>query len=195
MVIPRGRGIAKTREKSVRKEQLVVNVRESVRTAIEILTHLERSLLQGRFAEGVGSYRAMCDTLVGQRLWSLEVDDNEIDQLFQQLAEIAVRIHSVLAPYKSMMLKISAVAELKTDTVKIVVPASEVDENLEDEAITVIEALREYGKAMSVTRLQSKSGLIRKRLLGVLNELEAAGRITIARSGGRRVVVLAGAMA
>lgn len=176
-------------------EELVANVRKSVRTATDVLNHLRRSLEQGGFARSTASYKTMVSTLVGQRLWSQEVGDEEIDAAFKELSVLAARIHGILTPYAQMMEQLGALDSLSLDEVELVpsgdlVGDGEVNE-LDDEARQVLIILQEAGKPISFTRLRSTSGLSRSRLDQLLGGLLDAGLVLESRPGGRRMVGLA----
>jgi len=164
------------------QEESITNVRKSVRTAIEVFTHLEQSLLQGRFRESVRSYETMCDTLVGQRLWSLTVNDPEIDASFRELGELAARLFEMLSPYATISKKL------------MVLPNVDLGRNAgrtkESSAVTgdaaiVLNALKEFAKPMTITRLRSQSGLDRVRLNKALEELKTKHLMTASVAGGR----------
>ena len=183
--------MAATDKEQQAKEDLTVNVRKSVRTAIEVFTHLERSLLQGRFRESVASYEQMCDTIVAQRLWSLRINDPEIDASFQELAQLAASLYEMLAPYAAISKKLMVLPNVDLDR-----NAGRAQESgaISGDAAIVLNALRESGKPMTITRLRSQSGLDRVRLNTAIEELKAKQLTAVSLSGGRSLYQLIAGM-
>ena len=81
------------------KEAMIQNVRQSTSSALEALEQLRRSLVQARFSESSDAYRTMCDTLLGQRIWTMDKEDEVVERNFGQLRKEAAEIKGILEPY------------------------------------------------------------------------------------------------
>ena len=178
--------MARQPEASPAPAELIANVRKSVRTAVDVLTHLERSLERGGFAEGAATYNSMCNTLLGQRLWSRGFENPEIDAAFGELSRLAARIHATLAPYTQMMVRLGALSADDVDLGLTRAPEEAVDP---DER-RLLEVLHEAGKPISFTRLRTRTGLPRASLEKLLTHLVDAGVASEVRVSSRRMITL-----
>lgn len=156
-------------------EDLAANVARNLRTANEVLRHLEKSLVQAGFVAGADSYVAMTNTLLGQRLWSVELENPDIEQGFAELAATASKVHMTLLPYVKIMGKLSAVAE----------PKRSLEGVLNPEEAEVLAAIQRHRNGMSITRLQSETGVKGKPLAEILARLQEENLIERYKAGAR----------
>lgn len=156
-------------------EDLAANVARNLRTANEVLRHLEQSLVRAGFVAGADSYVAMSNTLLGQRLWSVELENPDIEQGFAELAATASKVHKTLLPYVKIMRKLSAVAE----------PKRSPETPLNPEEAEVLAAIQRHRNGTSITRLQSETGVKRKPLVQILARLQEENLIERFRTGAR----------
>lgn len=171
-------------DKDYTHTEMLSNVRHSTESAITALQHLKQSLVKGRFQEGLMPYRAMCSTLAGQRVWSLDKNDNQINQNFDELARLSNVIINLLEPYVSCLQKLANVTEVQpvTDT-----PLTEDEE----QQLKILEILKEEKHTTSFTRLRSSLNMERKKLESHLSVLEEKGCIAIKNVRGRKLIELA----
>lgn len=158
-------------------EVLRANIAGSVRTAEQVLAHLETSLRRAGFEEGLAAYRKMGETLVGQRLWSQRERNEEIEQLFAALSGRARSIYGLLEPYSELMRKIASLDAL----------AKPQPESAELDALgrTILDALA-VGE-MSLTALRSRLSASRGEIETRLGQLENDGRVKSRVASGRRL--------
>lgn len=154
------------------------NIRTTYATTLQVLEHLEQSLVQAGFAESGEAYRQMADTVVGQSIW-LSAQGQTVPDTFIRLQERAQSIHALLQPFSDAMLRLAALQGQ-------LAPESTVDETDE-----VLAALAGNARAMSITSLRTAVQLSKKELVSRLDRLEAAGRIIRTTSGGRELIALA----
>lgn len=162
-------------QESSTPEDLAANVAQNLRTANEVLRHLEQSLVRAGFVAGADSYAAMTNTLLGQRLWSAELENPDIEQGFAELAATAGKVHMTLLPYVKIMRKLSAVAEAKLSP----------ETPLNPEEAKVLAAIQHHRNGASITRLQSETGVKRQALVQILARLQDENLIERYRAGAR----------
>jgi predicted transcriptional regulator len=168
--------MAKSLKFDGKTETLMVNVLKSVKTAQDVLTHFESSLEQGGFAKGVPPYQKMCDTLLGQRLWSTPHQNEELEVEFQKLSSKAARIFETLLPYTEIMKKLSAVSSIEKATME-----------MDDSDEVIFKIISESRGPISFTALKTKAKLPKKELLKKLDNFEKSGLITSKISSGRKI--------
>lgn len=161
---------------------LLDNIRKTYATTLQVLEHLEQSLIQAGFAESGDAYRRMADTVVGQSIW-LSAQGQEIPETCIRLQERARNIHALLQPFSEAMLRITALPELENRQNSCPQEPAEITDD-------IIAALSSGAKSMSITALRSAVGLSKKELTSRLNRLEDSGRITRTVSGGRELIAL-----
>jgi hypothetical protein len=176
--------------------ELVANVRRSTETAVNVVQHLEQSLARGGFAAGLAAYGQMTETLAGQRFWSLDKSDGEIERNFRDLTAAAARVHAMLAPYVRMMERLGALAGVTQG------PASDhpgsppvKSDGLTPDQRTVVGELRAAPEPLTISGLRTRTGLGTRHLRELLQELEAKG---LTKATGpeqrRRYAAVAGAV-
>jgi hypothetical protein len=174
-------------------DELINNVLHSTESALNALIQLEQSLIKGRFKDGIVPYSVMCKTLVGQRLWSADMNHSGIDKNFNQISRTAKSIIEILQPYISNLEKLIAFdREISgeemfwpsEDEIKLVEPDSD------SEKVKLIFRKRSQ-KQMSYTSLRSELSWEKKRLDEALATMEnKQGGITIVVSGSRKMISL-----
>ena len=159
-------------------ESLAANIAASLRTADEVLAHLETSLRRGGFAEGLTAYRKLCDTLINQRLWSAtEAPSAELDVLFAAIGARARAVYGLLSPYTELMRRLAAIdAALEVAQPQAAPPPSQ---------DPIIDALA--SGETSFTALRSRIQTARVELQARLDLLEKEGRVISRMASGRRL--------
>ena len=180
-------------------EEMLQNVMHSTESALLALSHLEKSLVRGRFKEGMAPYAAMCKTLVGQRIWTGDKNHKKINQNFKQISNISRNIIDILLPYIEN-LKTLAVIDgdliCKFEQTGEIAAGTEgeagTDEGLVADAEKVLDAVKKSPKKLvSYSRLRSTLGWERKRLDQVLKTMaEDNHAISITRISSRRMIGL-----
>lgn len=181
---------------------LKANIAETLDKAMGILQQLEDSLTHSGFATGAAAYGAMCQILLGQRMWVLANQFDDLEPRFRCVADRARAVHALLAPYTDIMMRLGSMTEaldaaLAADGVsegKVVdfepAPTFEKPERPITEA--VLDSIRaENGSPISFTALKAKLGIATVELRSILNELTSLGAITHKRASGRDVYTLA----
>lgn len=175
------------------QEVLESNVAKSVKTADEVLAHLEKSFQRGGFESGLQAYRKMTQTLLNQRLWDRSnACSEELDELFRNLAERARRLYGVLGPYAELMRNLGAIDTLQSNSDGLdsthAKPSSKETPAEHDDKDAVLAALRQ--KEMSFTALRAHLRCSRDELTSRLNKLERDAKIVSRTSSGRKLFSL-----
>lgn len=157
------------------------NIAGSARTAEQVLAHMESSLRRAGFDQGLGAYRKMGETLVGQRLWSQAQQSEEINRLYAAVSARARSIYGLLEPYTELMRQLASLEALGEST-----SANKQIDKLGEKILKILEA----GET-SVTALRSRLSAARTDVEARLQELEALGRIVPRVASGRRLYRLA----
>lgn len=168
-----------TSRASVPENDLLANVRHSTETAVAVVRHIERSLEQGGFRAGLPAYEQLVETLAGQRLWSLDKEDEQIERNFRELADAAGRARSMLAPYARIMERLLALGARPGDTPAATPTDADGDPSLTPDQQTVVAALSGATEAVTVTALRARTGLPSSRLRTALEQLETAGTVQV----------------
>ena len=178
-------------------DSMIVNVRASTTAAVDALEQFRLSLVRARFAESAEVYRSMCDTLLGQRIWTLDKDDDQVERNFQRLREEAAEIRALLEPYLKSFEKLEQVpVDTELEDIEVSPPASRSVDEREPRGrpgaeSLVIEALSKGRRnTLSMTRLRTSLGMPRKELEALLSDLSARQRIAIETSGSRKMIRL-----
>lgn len=165
------------------KQDLVRNVQDATANALLALRHLEQSLVQARFKDGQEAYVTMCKTLLGQRIWSLDKDNERIEANFSAIGEVTNHIVEILKPYVTHFDKLNhLIAETRR-------PEKQ-KADLSPEQTKIIDALAKEKEPLSITRLRTKVRMGRQKLDKVITELCAARLLDEKRQSGRRWVQL-----
>ena len=172
-------------------EEMLQNVMHSTESALLALSQLEKSLVRGRFKEGMAPYAAMCKTLVGQRIWTSDKNHKKINQNFKQISNISRNIIDILLPY---IQNLKTLAVIDGDVICEFEQEGEAgtDEGLVADAEKVLDAVKKSPKKLvSYSRLRSTLGWERKRLDQVLKTMaEDDHAISITRISSRRMIGL-----
>ena len=170
------------------ENELLLNVKRSTQNALEALKEFEKSLIRGRLAEGLPAYETMCNTLVGQRIWSLDKKDPDLNTRFNELAVTAQNIIKILQPYVSNFEKLAQfIGDEQTigQTLEsLSAPESEDNHN----ELKIKKILKNRKKNCSLTKLRSEIRLRKDELQKVLDKLVASGEIAVIESGGRKFI-------
>lgn len=89
-----------------KNREMILNVRKSSDSALKALTLFYRSLVAAKLPESSRSYRSMCDTLLGQKIWMLDKEDAKTKANFNELSQVAEKIISILGPYNDAFKKL-----------------------------------------------------------------------------------------
>ena len=177
------------------EEEMLKNVERSTENALNALSQLERSLVHGRFKEGINSYQILCNTLLGQKIWSSDKDNSVINQNFEKIAKTANSIVEILQPYVENLEKLTNLdgdlifEHLPTEQVKNVEVEQNETESDEDKLLRTIS--KSPKKQISYTKLRSSLGWDRKKLDVALNMLSKNNKsITVSQINSRKMVVL-----
>ena len=168
-------------------QEILQNLRYSSANALQALEHFKASLVAAGFVRSADAYVTMADTLVGQRLWSVESADSEVETRFCELADCAAEIDRILAPFVEAMQKIAmlqGLAQSARETAARDLAAWSDD--------PVLLALDEAAQGLTTTALRARTGLSTRALRDRLETLEADGLIVVRRSGRRSRWVAAG---
>jgi len=112
-------------------EAMLENVEHSTQSALTALSQLERNLIMGRFKEGIASYEAMCKTLVGQRIWTSDKNDENINRNFKKISNIAQNIIDILLPYVQNLEKLAIIdGEIAVEDGKTCEVADAIDDSI-----------------------------------------------------------------
>lgn len=157
------------------------NIVGSARTAEQVLAHMESSLRRAGFDQGLGAYRKMGETLVGQRLWSQAQQNDEINRLYAAVSARARSIYGLLEPYTDLMRQLASLEALgkSESTSKQIDPLGN----------KILEIL--VAGETSVTAIRSRLSAARTDIEARLQELEALGRVVPRVASGRRLYRLA----
>lgn len=98
------------------EEAMIKNIAQSTDSALQALQFFHQSLVSAKLPQSINSYRVMCDTLVGQRIWMLDKNEPEIFKKFEELSHIAQSINDILGPYVKHLDKLSGVGETNENT-------------------------------------------------------------------------------
>lgn len=213
---------------------MIDNVNQSTRSAIKALSYFHRSLVQAKLPQSIQSYRTMCDTLVGQRIWMLDKATPEVEANFDELAQVAESITQILQPYVENLQKLVPAANTKSAVgdellsekaesyeKNNTISDKKVSSDLGSEVITdeiqesalsnsiegsaakfktdkgtsdaqqVVSLLKKYRKRTSITKIRAETGIKRKHLETVMQELLADGIIINHKVSGREMYTLA----
>lgn len=183
------------------RRKVATNIAETLDKAAAVLQQLEDSLTRSGFATGADAYVAMCQILVGQRLWSLANQLDELEPRFLAVAERARAVHALLAPYADIMARLGSMTEAlnaawasngdeqKEATASPSPPAVEKETNTKADA--VLQALlMEGGGPVSFTALKARLGIATEELRRILDELASGGAVTHRKTSGRHVYAL-----
>lgn len=195
----------KHEKKSASKAEMIANVQESTATALIALNHFYQSLVDARMRSSSKSYRQMCDTLVGQRLWMLDKSNSDVEKNFRELSKVGQSILDVLCPYVTSFEKLSALDRIEkvSNPKDLREPLASSDlanernseancqkAKLRERQQLVIDVLGSNGGRASVTKLRTKTKLRRKELDDLISRLVVDGRINCKAVGGRRMLAL-----
>lgn len=157
------------------------NIAGSARTAEQVLAHMESSLRRAGFDQGLGAYRKMGETLVGQRLWSQAQQNEEINRLYAAVSARARSIYGLLEPYTELMRQLASLEALGESA-----SANKQIDQLGEKILKVLAT----GET-SVTAMRSRLSAARTDIEARLQELEALGRVIPRVASGRRFYRLA----
>lgn len=145
------------------------NLAQSLDAAQTALTHMADQLARGGFKDGAASYTEMANIILGQRMWAQSEEIPDFDGQFEDIAELASRIHEHLAPYCAAMEKLRALAGLASQ-----------DDDLDPLDRQMIQTLEAARKPMTATAVasatRSPSADVRRRLIN-LSEREVIQKI------------------
>lgn len=159
------------------ERELLANVGRTLDTAIQVLTHLEQTLVRAGFARGAGAYRSMCDVLLGQRLWSLSRADDRLRHSFKDVAAHAAAVHRILHPYTETMQRLSALSAFECELLS--------GAGVADQDRAVVRILELGGDGLSFTSLADSVSLQEDVLRVALDRLISSGRVVAKRKRGR----------
>lgn len=164
-------------------EELLANVRETTATALDVLRHMESAIHRSGFSAGLAAYEQLAVTLAGQRTWTLDKPDPQIDRQFAELAMCSARIRGLLVPYVRLMEKLSALGAVRD----AFAPPVEVHTSppLDEDERPVFEVLRAAERAMTLSSLREETRLGSRQLRSLLVRLEEKGLVKRERSGER----------
>lgn len=191
--------------------EMVENVKQSTSSALQALQFFHRSLVQAQLPQSIQSYRVMCDTLVGQRIWMLDKNEPEVLKNFEELARVAQSINDILGPYVNHLDKLVELGADNKDTkVELLSDDGNVEEltstesesvlhevpvaqstQLDSNAGKIIDLLRKNKKKVSFTKIRSDLKLKRNDAKATLDKLVSAGEIIRKQVGGREMYELA----
>ncbi len=202
---------ASEKPKQTNKE-MVENVKQSTASALQALQFFHRSLVQARLPQSIQSYRTMCDTLVGQRIWMLDKNEPEVLKNFEALSQIAQSINDILGPYVNHLDKLVELGADNKDTkIELVSDNGELEEiPLEAEgsevtasaaenvtqpassstASKILALLRKNKKKISFTKIRSDLKLKRNEAKTALDKLVGTGDVVRKQVGGREMYEL-----
>ncbi|MDA8136250.1 MAG: hypothetical protein M0T82_16650 [Desulfobacteraceae bacterium] len=178
-------------------EEILKNVMHSTENALMALSQLEQNLIRGRFKEGAAPYATMCKTLVGQRIWTCDKQDEKINKNFKKISNTARNIIDIFTPYVENLKKLTMIdKEIVFEQDQTHEVADAIDDEVANDVLLVqdeekvISAIKSSPKKqISYTKLRSMLGWNRKKLDGVLNRtLQKTGAITITMSGSRKMI-------
>jgi hypothetical protein len=158
---------------------LAKNVEDASANALLALRHLEQSLVQARFEEGRDAYISMCKTLLGQRVWSLDKNNENIEANFLAIGQVSSHIIEILSPYITNFEKLSRLIDETTQKQPSTI-------ELNPEQTRVIDALKQEQQPISITRLRTLVRMGRQKLDKLIVELLEASLVTETRQSGRR---------
>ncbi len=177
------------------KEEMLKNVERSTQNALNALTQFEKSLIQGRFKEGINSYQVLCNTLLGQKIWSSDKDNQAINDNFEKIAATAKNIVDILQPYVESLEKLTNVdgdlifEHIPTENTGNQQGKNEVKENDESRLMQIISSSPK--KQITYTKLRSSLGWDRKKLDTTLNALtKRNNKVSITQKNSRKMVSL-----
>jgi hypothetical protein len=172
---------------------LIENVLLSTENALKALTSFEQSLVKSRFKEGVGSYANMCKALIGQRIWSMDKNNMEIDNNFQKISQTAQNIINIIKPYIQNFEKLAVLEERGTSNEGELFGIETTSAGrVDDDDKRLLEIVRKHhANQISYTSLRALLGWERKRLDGVLASVaKKHDSISINTSGSRKMIHL-----
>lgn len=182
--------------------EMILNVRKSSDSALKALTLFYRSLVAAKLPESSRSYRSMCDTLLGQKIWMLDKEDVQTKANFDELSQVAEKIISILEPYND------AFKKLISDDVKVN-PNGDVslecsDNPAYDTAVgdtnenaplldspkksneeMVLRIIGQQKRMISMTKLRAETKLRKKELDEIIENLLSGNCIASKRVNGR----------
>lgn len=184
-------------EKTTNEKEMIENIINSTDSAIMALTQMEQNLIRGRFKEGAAAYDAMCKTLVGQRIWSSNKDNNKVNSNFRKISKSAKNIIDMLSPYVNSLEKISTIdGEIVFEDTEANEVASSISDkenssgNIDDNNLVFNIIEKSTKKQISYTKLRTKLGWDRKRLDTVLDKLATIeNSISISTVGSRKMII------
>jgi Holliday junction resolvasome RuvABC ATP-dependent DNA helicase subunit len=172
-------------------KDLLENIVLSTENALKALLSFEHSLVKGHFKESIGPYSVMCKTLVGQRIWSKDKNNQEIDANFRKISEVANNIVNILKPYLESIEKLK-IGEFegacRVNQIKI---TEEINGGsvLSDEQKILNIIQNQRGKQISYTNLKAALGWNRKQLDEALKALHENSKfLTLNISGSRKII-------
>jgi len=194
-------------------QEMVDNVKQSTSSALQALQFFHRSLVQAQLPQSIQSYRVMCDTLVGQRIWMLDKNEPDVHRNFEELARVAQSINDILGPYVNHLDKLielgadnkdtkvelisedgdaeeissSEVSTESTDTTQAILTKSSNGSN----AGKILEFLKKNKKKVSFTKIRSDLKLKRNDAKLTLDKLVSTGDVIRKQVGGREMYELA----
>ena len=172
-------------------KDLLTNIVLSTENALKALVSFEHSLVKGHFKESIGPYSIMCKTLAGQRIWSKDKGNQEIDTNFRKISEVANNIVNILKPY------IENIEKLRIGELEDIRPVNQIEITeevdggnvLSDEQKLMNIMQNQRGKQISYTNLKAALGWNRKQLDEVLKALQENSKfLTINISGSRKII-------
>ena len=185
-----------------KETEMIANVRLSSESALKALKIFHRSLVVARLPDSIGSYRTMCDTLLGQKIWMLDKNDVEAKKNFEELNHIAAAIAGILEPYNTALKKLTLM-DIEVDVNQGKVTSENLDEatdagqqdvkpiltetKVKTSNDLVLGFLAKQKKYVSITKLRSETGLRKKELESTLHELMDRGMVVNKKVNGREL--------
>lgn len=156
-------------------DELMANVRQTTATALDVLRHMESAIHRSGFSAGVGAYEQLAATLGGQRAWTLDKPDGEVDRQFAELAQCSARIRSMLIPYVRIMEQLTALGAVRDAFPSP--PVACAPSTLAEDERPVFEVLRSEERAMTLSSLREETKLGSRQLRSLLARLEEKGLV------------------
>lgn len=188
------------------KSEMIDNVKQSTSSALQALQFFHRSLVQARLPQSIQSYRTMCDTLVGQRIWMLDKESPEVLKNFEELSQIAQSINEILSPYVSHLDKLVELGASNQNTQVELTSEEDIEKfysqleesqpiseqqagsnekSFDTTAEKILAILEKNRKKASFTKIRSELRLKRSEVKLVLDRMVSNGEILCKSIGGR----------
>jgi len=181
-------------KENMNKEEMLKNVIHSTESAVVALSQLEENLIRGRFREGILPYETMCKTLVGQKIWTSDKENEKINKNFKQISRTAKNIIDILQPYIQNLNKLTTLDGeiiLEDNKPYEVVDSTNNEKYNHDEEKVITAVGSSSKKQISYTKLRSLLEWDRKKLNQVIDNIaEKNGAITVTMAGSRKIITL-----